>query len=116
MPPQFRFNWSSPLVLSPSNPRTVFFGSNHLFRSVDRGDTWRIISPDLTTNDKSKRNPSDQGGLTRSCTGGENYCTIVTIGPSPVDTAVIWVGTDDGNLQVTRDGGTNWKNVVLAVI
>ncbi len=115
LPPQFRFNWSSPLLLSPHNPRTVFFGSNYLFRSVDRGDTWRIISPDLTTNDKAKRNPSNQGGLTRSVTGGENYCTIVTIAQSPVDPAVVWAGTDDGNVQVTRDGGASWKNVVGAV-
>jgi len=115
LPPQFRFNWSSPLLLSPHNSRTVFFGSNYLFRSVDRGDTWRIISPDLTTNDKTKRNPSNQGGLTRSVTGGENYCTIVTIAQSPVDPAVVWAGTDDGNVQVTRDGGASWKNVVGAV-
>ncbi|MAG57681.1 MAG: hypothetical protein CMJ83_15430 [Planctomycetes bacterium] len=112
LPPQFRFNWSSPLVLSPHNPRTVFFGSNYLFRSVDRGATWRIISPDLTTNDKARRNPSNQGGLTRNVTGGENYCTIITIGQSPVDPAVVWVGTDDGNVQVTRNAGVSWKNVV----
>lgn len=115
LPPQFRFNWSSPLVLSPHNSRTVFFGGNHVFMSVDRGDTWRIISPDLTTNQEDKRNPSDQGHLTRSCTGGENYCTITTIAQSPVDPAVLWVGTDDGNLQVTRDGGTAWSNVAGAV-
>ena len=115
LPPQFRFNWSSPMVLSPHNPRTVFFGSNYLFRSVDRGDTWRIISPVLTTNDKTRRNPSNQGGLTRNVTGGENHCTIVTIAQSPVDPAVLWVGTDDGNVQVTRDDGVSWKNVVDAV-
>ncbi|MCA8955155.1 MAG: hypothetical protein KDC87_03720 [Planctomycetes bacterium] len=111
LPPQFRFNWSSPLVMSPSNPRRLYFGGNHLFRSVDRGDTWRIVSPDLTTDDPALRNPSDQGGLTRDVTGGENHCTIVTIAESPLDPALVWVGTDDGNVQVTRDGGASWRNV-----
>lgn len=111
LPPQFRFNWSSPLILAHDNPRTVYFGGNYLFRSEDRGDSWRIISPDLTTNDAKKRNASESGGLTRSVTGGENHCTIVTIADSPIDPAVIWVGTDDGNLQVTRDDGASWQNV-----
>lgn len=111
LPPQFRFNWSSPLVLAHANPRTVYFASNYLFRSEDRGESWRIISPDLTTNDPNKRNASESGGLTRSVTGGENHCTIVTIADSPIDPAVIWVGTDDGNLQVTRNDGVSWQNV-----
>ena len=115
LPPQFRFNWSSPLVLAPHNSKVVYFGGNHLFRSEDRGARWRIISPDLTTNDIKRRRPSEQGGLTRSVTGGENFCTIITIGPSPVDPAVIWVGTDDGNVQVTRDGGGSWRNVAAKV-
>ncbi len=115
LPPQFRFNWSSPLVLAKSNPRTVYFASNYLFRSEDRGDTWRIVSPDLTTNDPKRRNASESGGLTRSVTGGENHCTIVTVADSPIDPALIWVGTDDGNLQVTRDGGASWKNVASLV-
>ena len=110
-----RLQVSPPLVLSPHNPRRLYFGSNYLFRSENRGDTWRTISPDLTTNDEELRKPSGQGGLTTSVTGGTNYCTIITIGPSPADPAVIWVGTDDGNLQVTRDGGTTWTNTVAAV-
>jgi len=111
MPPHFRFNWNSPLTMSPSNPRVLYFGGNHLFKSIDRGDTWRIISPDLTNNDPILRNPSNQGGLTRSVTGGENHFTIFTVRESSLDPALVWTGTDDGNLQVTRDGGATWTNV-----
>lgn len=111
MPPHFRFNWNSPLTMSPSNPRVLYFGSNHLFRSIDRGDTWRIISPDLSTNDPELRNPSGQGGLTVEVTGGENHFTIFTVRESPLNEGLIWVGTDDGNVQVTRDGGGTWRNV-----
>jgi photosystem II stability/assembly factor-like uncharacterized protein len=111
LPPQFRYNWSSPVIVSSHHPQTLFFGGNHLFKSEDRGDTWKIISPDLTTNDPDKRNSSDSGGLTHEVTGAENHCTIITISESPLDAAILWVGTDDGNVQVTRDGGTNWSNV-----
>lgn len=111
LPPQFRFNWSSPLVLSPKNPHTVYFAGNHLFKSTDRGNSWRIISPDLTTNNPAWRNPSRSGGLTRSVTGGENHCTIITVAESPIDEAVLWVGTDDGNVQCSRNGGMYWSNV-----
>ncbi|MBX2815354.1 MAG: hypothetical protein KTR24_05140 [Saprospiraceae bacterium] len=110
LPPQFRFNWSSPLVMSPSNPHTIYFGGNHLFKSTDQGNTWRIISPDLTTNDPDLRNTSHGGGLTFSNTGGENHFTIITIAESPLDPAIVWAGTDDGNVQVTTDGGTHWSN------
>ncbi len=113
LPPQFRFNWSSPFIISSNNSKRVFFGSNHLFQSNDRGDNWKIISPDLTTNDKNLRNTSDGGGLTNSNTGGENHFTIVTISDTPIDKDIIWVGTDDGNVQITRNNGTNWKNVRL---
>ena len=111
LPPQFRFNWSSPFIISSNNSKRVFFGSNHLFKSNDRGDNWEIISPDLTTNDKSLRNTSDGGGLTNSNTGGENHFTIITISDTPIDKDVIWVGTDDGNVQVTIDNGDTWDNV-----
>jgi len=111
LPPQFRFNWSSPFIISSNNSKRVFFGSNHLFKSDDRGDNWKIISPDLTTNDKSLRNTSDGGGLTNSNTGGENHFTIITISDTPIDKDVIWVGTDDGNVQVTIDNGDTWYNV-----
>ena len=111
MPPHFRFNWNSPLTMSPSNPRVLYFGGNHLFKSIDRGDTWRIISPDLTTNDAELRNPSGQGGLTVEVTGGENHFTIFTVRESPIDPALVWIGTDDGNVQITRDAGATWTNV-----
>lgn len=111
LPAQFRFNWSSPLILSPNNPQTVYFGGNHLFKSVDRGDSWQIISPDLTTNDPKLRNTSDGGGLTNSNTGGENHFTIITISVSPIDEDIVWVGTDDGLVHVTRNGGVTWENV-----
>ena len=106
----FRFNWSAPIVLSPHNPQTVFFGGNHLFKSVNRGDNWMIISPDLTTNDPVKMD-RNTGGLTRDATGAENHCNIITISESPVTPGLIWVGTDDGLVQITRDGGENWDNV-----
>ncbi len=110
LPSQFRFNWSSPLIISPNNPRTIYVGGNYLFKSVDRGETWRIISPDLTTNDPKKRNASDSGGLTREVTGAENHCTIISIAESPLNVSVIWTGADDGSVRVTRNGGFEWDD------
>jgi photosystem II stability/assembly factor-like uncharacterized protein len=115
LPPQFRFNWSSPFIISSHDSKKVLFGSNYLFQSYDRGDTWNIISPDLTTNDTKLRNTSNGGGLTNSNTGGENYFTIVTISDTPIDTTVIWVGTDDGNVQITKNNGKKWRNVKLNI-
>jgi len=106
----FRFNWSSPLVLSPHASTTLLFGGNHLFRSTDRGDTWTIISPDLSTRDPVLADP-ESGGLTRDVTGAETHATIYTISESPMTPGVIWVGTDDGNVQLTSDGGRTWTNV-----
>jgi hypothetical protein len=115
LPPQFRFNWSSPFIISSHNSKKVLFGSNYLFQSYNRGDTWNIISPDLTTNDKKLRNTSNGGGLTNSNTGGENHFTIITISDTPIDTTIIWAGTDDGNVQLTKNNGENWKNVKLNI-
>ncbi len=106
----FRFNWSSPIVMSPHNPRTVYFGGNVLFKTIDRGESWMIISPDLTTDDPVKIN-RETGGLTSDVTGAENYCSIITISESPIRAGLIWVGTDDSNVQITRDGGVSWANV-----
>ncbi|MHB8093799.1 MAG: VPS10 domain-containing protein [Candidatus Aminicenantales bacterium] len=112
LPPNFRFNWDVPVALSPINPGTVYYGSNHLFKSVDRGDTWMVISPDLTTDDPVKRDAwATSGGLTLDISSAECYCTIVTIGPSPITDLTVWAGTDDGNVQVTRNGGAKWTNV-----
>ena len=108
---KYRFNWNSPIVLSPHDPKTVYFGGNVLFRSRNRGQSWDVISPDLTTNDKSKQQSSG-GPVTVDNTAAEFHCTILTVAESPVKPGVIWVGTDDGNVQVTQDEGKTWKNVV----
>jgi photosystem II stability/assembly factor-like uncharacterized protein len=108
--PPYRFNWNSPIHISPHDSSTVYTGGNFLFKTPDRGFSWEIISPDLTTNDPGKQ--KDSGGpLTPDNSGAEIYCTITTIAESPVETGVIWCGTDDGNLQLTRDEGKTWKNV-----
>lgn len=106
----FRFSWSSPIVPSIHRPGVVYFGGNVLFKTTDRGDSWTIISPDLSTNDPVKIDRKT-GGLTPDVTGAENHCTIVTISESPLSPAILWAGTDDGNIQVTRDGGKTWANV-----
>jgi photosystem II stability/assembly factor-like uncharacterized protein len=113
--PELRFNWNTPIVLSPSRPGTVYVGSQYLLRSRDRGDSWERISPDLTTNDKAKQQQGTSGGLTIDNSSAESHTTIFAIVESPKDANVIWVGTDDGNLQLTRDGGGHWANVVRAV-
>ncbi|MGE0812803.1 MAG: hypothetical protein AB7O28_01070 [Vicinamibacterales bacterium] len=108
---KYRFNWDSPIELSPQDPNTVYFGGNVLFRTTNAGQSWDVISPDLTTNDKRKQVSSGEPIVVDN-TAAEFYCTIIAIAPSPVDPDVIWVGTDDGNVQVTRDGGKTWANVV----
>lgn len=107
-----RFNWNAAIAQDPHNANTVYYGSQFLHKSTDNGDTWEIISPDLTTNDSTKQRQQSTGGLTFDITGAENHTTILAIAPSPVDPNVIWVGTDDGNVQVTKDGGKTWNNVV----
>ncbi|HVT61196.1 MAG TPA: glycosyl hydrolase [Thermoanaerobaculia bacterium] len=107
--PKFRFSWNTPLVLSSHQPGTIYLGSQFLFRSRDRGDSWERISPDLTTNDPAKQTSS--GGLTVDNSSAEHHCTIYAVAESPKDPKLIWAGTDDGNLQLTRDGGASWSNV-----
>lgn len=109
---KFRFNWNTPIQLSATNPNRMYFGAQYLFMSDDMGDSWTRISPDLTTNDSNKQKQNESGGLTIDNSDAENHCTIYTIAESPRDGQVIWVGTDDGNLQVTADGGKTWTNVV----
>ena len=106
----FRFNWRAPLVMSPHNGSTLFLGGNFLFKTVDGGLHGQIISPDLSTNDRAKWDIEKPGGLTRDATGAETHCSITAISESPRVPGLIWVGTDDGNVQVTRDGGTTWTN------
>jgi photosystem II stability/assembly factor-like uncharacterized protein len=110
-PQKYRFNWNAPIVLSPQDPKTVYYGGNVLFRTTTMGHSWEVISPDLTTNDKAKQQSSG-GKIVTDNTAAEFHCTIISIGPSPVDPNVIWAGTDDGNVQVTRDGGKSWTNTV----
>ena len=106
-----RYNWNAAIAQDPHDFNTVYYASQFLHKSKDSGETWEIISPDLTTNDSTKQRQQKTGGLTFDITGAENHTTIITIAPSPVDKNVIWVGTDDGNLQVTQDGGKTWTNV-----
>ncbi len=106
---EYRFSWNSPIEMSPSNPDRLYYGGNVVFKTTDRGRSWEVISPDLTTDDPSKMGLS--GGITLDNTRAEYYCTILTLDESPVDPQVLWAGTDDGNVQVTRDGGETWTNV-----
>ena len=108
---RFRFNWRAPILMSPHNPETLYLGGNYLFRTVDGGRHWQIISPDLSTNDPAKTNVEKPGGLTRDATGAETHCSVTALAESPRVPGLIWAGTDDGNLQVTRDAGVTWTNV-----
>jgi photosystem II stability/assembly factor-like uncharacterized protein len=108
--PSFRYNWSSPLILSPHDSKVVYLGSNYLFRSTDRGESWSIISPDLSTNDPDYTTPAP-GPFLGERGGAERHATLITVVESPIRPGIIWAGTDDGNVQVTRDGGTTWTNV-----
>jgi photosystem II stability/assembly factor-like uncharacterized protein len=113
--PELRYNWNTPIALSPTRPGTVYIGSQFLFRSRDRGESWERISPDLTTNDPHKQQQGTSGGLTIDNSSAETYTTIFAIAESPKDANLIWVGTDDGNVQLTRDGGASWTNVGRAI-
>jgi photosystem II stability/assembly factor-like uncharacterized protein len=106
-----RFNWNTPLIFSPTS-NNFYTGAQYLYKTNNRGDTWRRISPDLTTDDPKKEKQEKSGGLTVDNSSAENHCTIYTVNESPLDSLIIWAGTDDGNLQVTADGGKNWTNVV----
>lgn len=110
--PKFRYNWNAPIQISPNKEDRLYIGNQFLFRSEDRGDNWERISPDLTTNDPAKQNQSNSGGLSTDNSGAENNNTIFTIAESSLDENIIWIGTDDGNVQLTKDGGKNWTNVV----
>jgi photosystem II stability/assembly factor-like uncharacterized protein len=107
---RLRFNWNSGFAQDPFDAGTIYYGSQFLHKSMDRGKTWQIISPDLTSNDPEKQKQGDSGGLTMDATGAENHCTILAISVSPLDKDVIWVGTDDGRIQVSRDGGKTWTD------
>ena len=109
---KLRFNWNTPIHASPTQKGTIYIGSQFLFRSRDRGDTWQRISPDLTTNDPAKQKQEQSGGVTVDNSSAEMHTTIYSISESPKNPNVIWVGTDDGNVQLTQNGGAAWTNVV----
>lgn len=106
---RIRYNWSSPIVMSPHNPRIIWFGGNRLFKTVNGGDAWQVVSPDLTTNNPEKTKPME--GLNPENTGAEVHCTIISISESPIRPDVVWVGTDDGLVHYTLNGGVEWTSV-----
>ena len=109
--PPYRFNWNAPIMISPYDNQTVYCAGNFLFRSTDGGYSWERISPDLTTNNKAKQ-VDGVGPITMENSGAEVHCTITAIAESPVKPGVLWCGTDDGNLQVSQDGGKSWLNMI----
>lgn len=112
---KFRFNWNAPVHLSPTNPNRMYFGAQYLFVSDDMGDSWKRISPDLTTDDPAKQQQHTSGGLSIDNSTAENHCTIYAIAESPKDGQVIWAGTDDGLLQLTTDAGETWTNLTANI-
>ena len=112
---KLRFNWNTPIALSPHEPGTVYIGAQFLMRSRDHGQTWERISPDLTTNDPKKQLQEKSGGITVDNSAAEMHTTIYSISESSLQKGLIWVGTDDGNLQLTSDGGVHWDNVIANV-
>lgn len=111
---KYRFNWNSPIILSPHDKNTVYFGGNVVFKSTDFGKTWEQISADLTTNNPEKQ--KDAGGpVAVENTSAEYHTTIISIAESPLQKGQLWVGTDDGNLQLTSDGGKTWSNIIGSV-
>lgn len=112
---KLRFNWNTPIAMSPHEPGTVYIGAQFLLRSRDKGQSWERISPDLTTNDPQKQQQEHSGGITVDNSAAEMYTTIYSISESPLQAGLIWAGTDDGNLQLTQNGGQQWNNVVANV-
>ncbi|PYR34665.1 MAG: glycosyl hydrolase, partial [Acidobacteria bacterium] len=105
-----RFQWTFPIVIAPTDPNVIYVGSQHVWKSTNEGQSWTKISPDLTRHDPKTMGASG-GPITKDNTGVETYATVFTIAPSPRDGSVVWAGSDDGYVQVTRNGGTSWKNV-----
>jgi len=108
---KLRFNWNAAINQDPFENNTIYFGSQFVHKSINKGITWEVISPDLTTNDPKKQNQSESGGLTLDATGAENHCTLLVIETSTIQKGLIWTGSDDGRVNLTQDGGKNWKDV-----
>lgn len=104
-----RFNWNAGFARDPFDANTAYYGSQYVHRTTDKGASWKIISPDLTTNNPEHQK-ADYGGLTLDVSGAERYNSILTIAPSPLDKNILWVGTDDGQVQLSTDGGSTWQN------
>ncbi len=111
---RLRFNWNAGFAQDPTNNSIAYYGSQFLHRTTDKGATWEIISPDLTTNN-TEHQKQDYGGLTIDASGAEYYNSILSIAPSALDTKIIWVGTDDGNIQLTQNGGKTWANLTVNI-
>jgi photosystem II stability/assembly factor-like uncharacterized protein len=107
---KYRFQWNFPIFFSPHNPKKLYTAGNHLFATENEGKSWDMISPDLTTNDKTKQGPSG-GPITKDNTSVEYYCTIFTAAESVLEKDLLWTGSDDGLIHVSKDGGKNWENV-----
>ncbi len=112
---KLRFNWNTPMIPSPNEVGTLYIGAQYLFRSRDHGQSWEKISPDLTTNDKDKQRQEESGGITVDNSAAETHTTIYAVSESPKQAGLIWVGTDDGNVQLTRDGGKSWTNLTAGL-
>ena len=108
---ELRFNWNSAISQDPFDNSTIYFGSQFVHKSSDKGLTWKIISPDLTTNDPEKQKQSESGGLSMDATGAENHTTILVIEPSTVEKDMLWTGSDDGRVHYTQNGGQTWTEV-----
>lgn len=108
---ELRFNWSAGFAIDPFDPATIYYGSQYLHKSTDRGLSWTTISDDLTTDNPDWQDYRTSGGITLDVTAAENYTTIISVAPSKLERGVIWVGTDDGRLHITRDGGDRWTSV-----
>jgi photosystem II stability/assembly factor-like uncharacterized protein len=111
---RYRFQWTAPIAASPHDPKVIYYGANVIFRTADGGQSWTIISPDLTRDDKSKQKWAG-GPITGDNTGVETYDTVFVIAESPVKKDLIWAGSDDGLVHVTEDGGKTWRDVTAAV-
>ncbi|MBV9678791.1 MAG: glycosyl hydrolase, partial [Acidobacteriaceae bacterium] len=112
---KLRFNWNTPVQISPNEKGTIYIGAQYLFRSRDHGQSWDRISPDLTTNNPEKQKQEESGGITVDNSAAEMHTTIYSISESPKEASLLWVGTDDGNVQLTRDAGKTWTNVAKNV-
>jgi len=112
---KLRFNWNSAIAQDHFDNSTAYFGSQFVHKTSDKGLTWEIISPDLTTNDPEKQKQSESGGLTMDATGAENHCTLLVIEPSPVEQDMLWTGSDDGRVHYSQNGGTNWIEVTANI-